>query len=390
MGSVLVLDGQQRSALAATRSLGKRGLDVYVADVQVPTLAGSSRYARAQLQCPDLSHNPDEFVDWIARTTLERRIDVVLPATDSSTMILAAARKRMPHLRIACGPTDAYEAVSNKANLMELARRNGVQIPATCTVSNLDEFRSQVKDARFPLVLKPARSKALVDGKIVSAEVYVASSADDALNHIQTQNWFGPVPCLLQEFVEGHGAGVFAFYSNGQAVAWFSHKRLREKPPSGGISVLSESVAAPEALRLSAQRILDAAQWSGAAMVEFRVSASGQPYLMEINARLWGSIQLAIDSGIDFPWLAYSQAVGDTLQVIPTYATGRRLRWLLGDLDSLIISLRRSRLRPADKLKTVGRFFAAFFDLRSRQEVLRWQDPMPALVEVRNWIKALL
>ena len=47
-------------------------------------------------------------------------------------------------------------------------------------------------------------------------------------------------------------------------------------------------------------------------MVEYkRDSSTGQPYLMEVNGRFWGSLQLAIDSGVDFPRILVACALGE-------------------------------------------------------------------------------
>jgi predicted ATP-grasp superfamily ATP-dependent carboligase len=51
--------------------------------------------------------------------------------------------------------------------------------------------------------------------------------------------------------------------------------------------------------------------WQGVAMVEFKVEANtGTPYLLEVNGRFWGSLQLAIDAGVDFPALLVDAATG--------------------------------------------------------------------------------
>jgi predicted ATP-grasp superfamily ATP-dependent carboligase len=155
------------------------------------------------------------------------------------------------------------------------------------------------------------------------------------------------------------------------------------------VSVLSESVAVESSLRSASQRILDAAGWNGAAMVEFRIATDGTPYLMEVNARLWGSLQLAIDAGVDFPWLLYQSAMSGEAPETSEYRTGVRLRWLLGDVDNLLIQARDRTLSAAGKLRAVKAFVATCFDRSSRQEVLRLSDPGPAVHELRSWLRAL-
>src|ERR671923_161553 len=82
--------------------------------------------------------------------------------------------------------------------------------------------------------------------------------------------------------------------------------------PSGGVSVLSESVPIDPALRAIAERILDRVRWHGVVMLEFKITPAGAPCLIEANARFWGSLQLAIDAGVDFPYLLYQVATGQT------------------------------------------------------------------------------
>jgi predicted ATP-grasp superfamily ATP-dependent carboligase len=201
-------------------------------------------------------------------------------------------------------------------------------------------------------------------------------------------DWLERIPCLVQRFVPGHGAGIFALYGTSGPVAWFAHRRIREKPPSGGVSVLSESVRPGAVLQGDAERLLNTVGWWGPAMIEFRIASDGTPFLMEINGRLWGSLQLSIDAGIDFPALILRLARGEVLQQQPDYLIGRRLRWLLGDVDNLLLQL-RDGLSATQKLSAVRNFLASFLDPCVRQEVFRWSDPRPAGIELARWIKDL-
>ena len=63
---------------------------------------------------------------------------------------------------------------------------------------------------------------------------------------------------------------------------------------------------------------------------------------MEVNGRFWGSLQLAIDAGMNFPLLFYRLAIGEDVPSQFDYKAGVRSRWLLGDLDQLLIRLTHS------------------------------------------------
>lgn len=65
----LIMDGMQRSALATTRSLGRMGLPLVVADRTAASLAASSKY------CASAESYPDPLVD--SGGALREIIDII-------------------------------------------------------------------------------------------------------------------------------------------------------------------------------------------------------------------------------------------------------------------------------------------------------------------------
>ena len=124
-------------------------------------------------------------------------------------------------------------------------------------------------------------------------------------------------------------------------------------------------------------------------MVEFRVAPDGTPFLMEVNTRFWGSLQLAIDAGMDFPYWLYQLAHGEQPQPAATYKTGKRLRWLLGDLDHTYLTLRDSQYSLLHKINTMLQFLRPS-PFRTRHEINRWNDPGPAWFELKAYIRDLM
>src|SRR5690606_2968691 len=199
-------------------------------------------------------------------------------------------------------------------------------------------------------------------------------------------------PILVQERVTGPGIGVFLLAREGRSLAAFGHRRIREKPPTGGVSVYRESVRPRPDVRRHAERLLEALGWTGVAMVEFKEDvATGTPYLMEVNGRFWGSLQLAIDAGVDFPRLLVSSALGEEVGPAPELREGIRSRWEWGDVDHLLwMLLRGPRARAIDptlpgRLAALGRFLVPWRP-GDRPEVLRWSDPRPFLRESAQWV----
>jgi predicted ATP-grasp superfamily ATP-dependent carboligase len=198
-------------------------------------------------------------------------------------------------------------------------------------------------------------------------------------------------PLLVQQRIVGPGVGIFLLLWEGRVLATFAHRRIREKPPSGGVSVYRESIAADPQLVARSRALLEHLGWCGVAMVEYKVDErTGTPYLMEVNGRFWGSLQLAVDAGVDFPVLLVAAATGAEPEPVPSYTTGVRLRWWWGDVDHLIARMRRSRTALALPPDAPGRWralrdFLTIHFGRDREEILRLDDPRPFLRESVQW-----
>jgi len=388
--SALLTPGDLRSALAVTRSLGRRGIKVTVADEGGKSLAGTSRYCQASVRVPSAARSGEAFVSAIRQEVVRGKHRVVIPADDISLSLIAQARSEFEGLTALPFPDfETVQAAHDKGALTALAAEAAIPVPRTVILRGPADLESAIKQVGFPAVVKARVSRFSHGGqwKTGGAVHYVRTAAelDDAFRAVHAV-----VPCpLVQEHIPGDGRGVFVLMNRGRLRAAFAHRRLREKPPSGGVSVLSESIGLDPKLLEHAERILEALKWHGVAMVEFKHdSRDGVTKLLEINGRFWGSLQLAVDSGVDFPYLLYRLAVDGDIDPVFTYRVGVRLRWWLGDLDWLLIRL-RERGSLARRLKAIPEFLRPA-GRGARAEVFRPDDPAPAIRELSLYSRALL
>lgn len=389
MKSVLILDANQRSALAATRSLGKKGIHVVAADESKSTLAGSSKYCKETFIYPSPYKRPAGFIAALRKESAARGVGVIFPMTEIAAHLVLEHRPEFGDISIPFAPFQTFETLTDKWTLCELARRLAVPIPTTYFALTYHDLVQIYPHLTFPVVLKPHRSRISSDGLWIAAAVQYAGSRQEMEDTIARHEYFNRHPFLVQEYIHGQSTGVFALYDRGKPVVFFAHRRLRQKPPSGGVSVLSESTEIDPRLRELAQRILDDVNWHGVAMVEFKVSPDRTPFLMEVNARFWGSLQLAIDAGVDFPYLLYRLAVGEPLENVTGYRIGTKTRWLLGDLDHLYLTFKNSSELPharPSKWRTLIQFLN-LFPKSTRYEVNRWDDLRPFFVELNQYLR---
>lgn len=388
MTSVLVLDANQRSALATTRSLGKHGISVITADITTSSLAGSSKHSKSYYKYPPPQTHELDFFRTIQDIINHENIQMIIPMTELTVEIVLRNSHNLPDIHIPFPDINTVNFVSNKNNINALATKLGLPTVKTRYIRAGQSPIPYLEDAPYPVIFKPEKSWIRHNGIAQRVGVHVAKTPDEAIS-ISQNDIFKNCNYMIQEYIEGHGAGIFCLYQNGSPVTFFAHKRLREKPPEGGVSVLSKSIIPDNNMVELSKRILDHVRWHGVAMVEFKVGLNGTPYLMEINTRFWGSLQLSIDAGIDFPWLLYQSAYKRLKKIDTSYAKDIQLRWLLGDLDSLYLTLRDPRYTLRYKLKALAQFFTPSMN-KTRHEVNRLDDFLPAIYELKEYIRAAL
>ena len=402
LAKILITDGDQRSSLAAVRSLGRAGHEVLVCSARKRSLAGDSRHARRTIQVPDVVRDVDAFESAVHAIATEASCDLVLPMTDLSMVALLGrdhhtepeGRRRSYEFPLPC--RSAYDRASDKAGLMDLAHAEGVPVPAQVVLRyrDVDAAAEFADTAGWPIVVKPSRSVVRCGPELVRTSVRIAadrSAVASALDAIPDEAF----PVLIQHRIQGPGLGVFLLSIDGDVAAWFAHRRLREKPPTGGVSVYRESVPVRAELAEHCRKLVRRLDWTGVAMVEFKEdSVTGTPFLMEINARFWGSLQLAIDAGVDFPRLLADAILDGVAPSVETYRTGVRSRWFWGDVDHLLWMLRASAgyrstyPQLSSRMAALGRFLVPWLP-GDRWEVMRLSDFQPFVRETLTWFADL-
>jgi predicted ATP-grasp superfamily ATP-dependent carboligase len=389
--NVIITDGENRSALAATRSLGKRGYRVLVTATKMPCIASSSKYCTAGFRVPNPLNEGLEYVNAIKSIADKENARYILPMTEQSIQKINFAREVFPAFTmILCAESREMAAVSDKVRLFKMAKRLKIAIPRTIYISNPSELPDSLQlIINYPVVVKPAFSKIACKDGFISTSVKYANSQED-LRQLYNNIPYLRYPSMIQEKIVGPGTGLFTLFDKDKHLALFSHRRLHEKPPSGGVSVISESIPLDMEMVASSERLLSEVGWQGVAMVEFKRDVQdGQAKLMEVNGRFWGSLQLAIACGVDFPSLLLDHVQGNNLSMSNiNYLKEHKLKWLFGVLDCLIIRIKNLNLSKNAPLKKKD-----FFDLmqlwerNSSFDVFRLDDIKPFICEAYHYIR---
>jgi predicted ATP-grasp superfamily ATP-dependent carboligase len=255
----------------------------------------------------------------------------------------------------------------DKFQTISIAEKCGVPHPKTFLIDDVKTLREVASELNYPVVIKPRMKVFWNNRKAVMIKVtpinYAYNKEDLLFKYKSLMDKLkGKVPSdffLLQEYVKGIRVGVEVLmdYSS-DLIALFMHKRLREYPVTGGASTLRVSVWNRKLVEYSI-RLLKEMNWQGVAMVEFKLDEkNGSTNLMEINGRFWGSLPLAINAGVDFPYLLYKVMMEKHAFPIRGYKLDFTERWLIpGDLLWLFDSLFRNYGSP--KFATLKNFLSS-------------------------------
>lgn len=339
----VLTDARWRKALAAARALGRRGVRVITTDSTRLVAAAASRYVARHVVLPAAASDPEGLLAGLSRLAAAEPGAVLLPLEDDTLAAVVRAREQLTGFRLALPPPAAVEVVLDKHATAARAAALGLAVPRTLAVAGTTDLAAAAATLRFPVVVKPRRGWGSQGVTVVEDPAALAG----AWRRVAA-TFADPI---VQERVPpgGEALGVSCVFNvRGERRAAFVHRRLREYPLAGGPSTLRESVARPDLVEAST-RLLAALGWVGFAMVEWKTDPrDGVPYLLEVNPRFVGSLELALRSGVDFPWLVYQVALHGDCTPVETYRTGQLCRWLLpGDLLHFLANPRRLRLEPS-------------------------------------------
>lgn len=362
-----------RVAYNVLRSLSAQGLQVAVGDAQNLAMAKKSKFCQCAFTYPCFYDNSKAFIDHLKTTFKLLKPKVYLPLHEE-IFIVAKYIDELKDSNVIIPIHDfaTLRAVHKKDSFVEIARSLDLPVPKTFKPKKISELQSiwQQLQQTGKVVIKSINSNS-------SKGVYYATSFEE-LNSIyqglvnDNKLDIEQYP-IIQEYVPGAGYGVSMLFNHGTIRARFTHRRLRAKIATGGTSTKRISTK-NSLIENYAEKLLTFLNWHGVAMVEFIVNeTTGQAWLIEVNPRFWGSLALAIHSGVDFPYLLYKMAVAGDVSPVLEYKEGVVTRWLLGDLLATMSSIKAEKsLRP----------LCNFFDFRQENyDDLYWNDLWPFFIQ---------
>lgn len=327
---VIVTDGFWRKSLSAVRSLGSEGFEVCVVGDSIFTTAFWSAFTSKRLICPDVVANPKKFSDVVFSFLKEfdqNNLCILFPMEEATLEWVSSNREKLSkHAAFLIPSQISLDTALSKSKTVKAAEKLAINAPKTYEFSNVHEFVRSIDELG---------SKGGVDEYVVKPERGSGSQGliycDTAVSVDWSKHWAKFGNLLIQERIDMSGVGVgvsLLFDATGDCVASFVHKRLQQYPNTGGPSTSRISIYDENLIAKSIQ-LMKSLNWQGVAMVEWKYDPETSVYmLMEINPRFWGSLELAVRSGVDFPRLYALAAKREQFDHVHAYEKGVICRWL--------------------------------------------------------------
>jgi predicted ATP-grasp superfamily ATP-dependent carboligase len=380
---VLVTDASKREALAIIRSLGRKGIEITAADSACFNAGFLSKYCKHRVLYPPPERSKTNFIRFMLRLVKTESFDLLIPVTDFTVIPFAEHKEDFEkYVKVAVPKYEIVLKAFDKAQTIRLAAEKNIPHPKTFFIDDAKYIEKVGDEINYPAVIKPRMKVIWTGDQAISLKVthrnYAINKADLVEKYrrivaiLERANVDNCLP-MVQEYVSGAGYGVEVLMHNCEPIALFMHRRLREYPISGGASTLRESIT-NEKLGNLGVKLIKAMKWEGVAMAEFKWSnLKLEPKLMEVNGRFWGSLALAINAGIDFPYLLYKIMVDGKCNNIYKYSNGYMQRWLIpGDFLWLFSSLRFTR----DKISPIKEFMRSF---KAADDIIDFNDFAPTI-----------
>lgn len=376
MADILVTDGRTLSALTVVRSLGESGLEIHTGDSFSSTITSYSKYTESNIVYPPVDTSPRKFIEAIVAQANEEAYDLIIPVRDETTLLLSQYRSELPaSTDVFLADHSTIEQLLDKGKSMKLASQHGVSIPATYYPS--ESGLKTVQDlVEYPAVIKPRHSSG-------SRGIEYAHSETELLQRYDavSKEYNNPI---VQEYVShdgGHYSIGTLFDRDSEPVALHVYKETKQYPPSGGPAATATSVA-PDMWVWDMIELLKQVDWVGPAHMDVLLDPEDSEYkLLEINPRLWMSLNLTVKSGVNIPHLLYELSTEGSADPVRSYTAGIDYRWILP--NELLWGLAQ------DRKVSAAREILRYSGPQTCYGVLSRTDPLPVVGVVAQSLQFL-
>lgn len=300
MKEICLLGANERSCYSVAKSLKKRGYLITVIDSDSHAIKHSKYVDKFFKLKTDITRNVLAAKNEIIEYLKQNKVSAFIPVNDIAVQFTYSFQQELQCYTtvLNINETEVFKFSHNKYCLWKIGKELEIPVPDSILISSYNEFQEVKSQVRFPVIVRPIYSKLVRDNRILGFSVKNIKNLNDLENFVREK--INITPLMFQEVLVGQGAGYNFLSIDGNILMAYAHERINEEW-GGGQSTLRKSIP-PDQYNLDfySKALIKAIKWSGIAMIEYKIS-DDKPYLIEINGRPWGSLEVGIRSGIDLP-----------------------------------------------------------------------------------------
>jgi predicted ATP-grasp superfamily ATP-dependent carboligase len=377
--------GMSATGLSVARSLGRKGVRVFGIDCNRLNPGMLSRYVKPCCS-PDTVKDEAVFINYLISFAKARPRPLILMCAHDE-YVVAVSRNRdvlAPYFKFNIPSKEIVEDFLDKRRSNDIARMCGLECPATYFAENEYEVGQIIEKVKFPCALKPAISH-LWKGKFGGKKLFLINSKDELLIKFrEIRRVYSEI--MVQDLISGKDDQIYAFCTyfdkNSEPLAIFTKRKLRQHPIHFGISSFSFSEVEPVVLEKGLE-FFKKLKYSGFGALELKRDAEDNRFkFTELNMRFLMTGELAIASGIDFPYIMYRDLAGENQKFISNFKENVKLVNLELDLGSFY---------QYRKVKEIGLFeyIRSFIGGKLVHTYFSYDDLKPFLFAYLKFMKSL-
>jgi predicted ATP-grasp superfamily ATP-dependent carboligase len=305
-------------------------------------------------------------------------IDVVIPLGDRELTALGHQEPALPTgVRLVMASPRTVRLCLDKPRMCQLAVQLQVPQAEFRDVSSLRELEREADRIGYPCIVKPTDQLARIFGE-KAAVLRSPERLREVFVDWPTEN----ASLFVQRWVSGARHNIHFFAHEGKLVRSVETRVLRTtRPDHTGYTVEAVSIAPSPELQQPTRQLVAHLEYSGLGCAQYLVDPEhGSACFLEINPRLGAAFAAAAAAGVDFPRLAVEWGHGSgTAAAGAAYLPGKRIAWLLGDLQGLGRAIARRQVSTREGLRWLLR--ALWSGVRADiHATWSWRDPLPTAV----------
>jgi D-aspartate ligase len=325
--SPVFVEGLDVSAYGITRGVGRHGVPVYALNDRLGDALRYSRYCSACFIFPDDPTQPRAYagdivpnedvlcglmLEWGARFAQK---PVLFATSDWFARFLSNQQQKLAQkFLFHWVAPELFTTITDKGSMVRFCERAGVTVPRTHITRPEDDMAQVARDFVYPCLVKPVH-RYTAGFPVETAKVLVAQTAQEA------QAFFEKYPqmkgaTLMQELIEGGDDQVFQYTalvnSQGEIAAHSTVRKLCQYPPGYG-SMCYGQTERNDALAAEGRKLIVGLAYRGLGSLEFKYrQKDGGYYFIEMNTRLPWYNGIFADAGVNLPYLAYLDLIGQS------------------------------------------------------------------------------